>query len=142
MVWCHPPGSVAFKSNPRANQDVAFRAIAFWCSSVVEIVGITNECNSTLEARAETMLKKVLVVFFALVFLIFLVKAFNTRENESPSTTSIESSGPASIPAENVNAAVQTPVPVLTVSAPKLYLDYHANEVAADNVYKGNDLHP
>jgi len=47
----------------------------------------------------------------------------------------------SSVAPENVSEVAEPVAPVaLAVTAPKLWSDYHANEVAADNIYKGKEL--
>ena len=72
---------------------------------------------------------KVLLGMLLGVVLLFLVIAFvgvNSRHDESTASVA-------------TRAAMEAPV-ALSVTAPKLWPDYQANEVAADNVYKGKQL--
>jgi hypothetical protein len=48
-----------------------------------------------------------------------------------------DSTNPASSSADATNSSA---APVLSVTAPKLFMDYQSNEVQADNIYKGKRL--
>jgi tRNA_anti-like len=85
------------------------------------------------------MAKKILVFCFALAFVVFVLIAANSGSHP-PSNNSTETNVSASPTVPVANTSSETPVPALAVSALKLYLDYQANEVAADNVYKGKQL--
>lgn len=76
--------------------------------------------------------KVILGVFLGIVFLMFIGMVFSTkRTNPTVSETS-------SAPVDSGHPVV--PEPSMSVSAVKLWSDYQANEVAADNVYKGRRL--
>lgn len=47
---------------------------------------------------------------------------------------------PSGVPGADNSAATQDSLQVISVSAPKLWTDYHANEVAADEQYRGRRL--
>jgi hypothetical protein len=67
----------------------------------------------------------ILVVLAFVGIAAFSIANKNESQNQTP--TSIDNSDAAAVPA-------------LSVSAPKLFADYQANEVQADNIYKGKRL--
>jgi hypothetical protein len=69
-----------------------------------------------------------------LLFIIFVVVELASTGPKS-SSTQPDNNSLVSDASETSSA-----VPAITISAPKLYFDYHSNEVQADNVYKDRRL--
>lgn len=66
-----------------------------------------------------------------LFFLLFVgIAAFSTTGKSDATNTASSSAG----------VTDSSPAPVLSVTAPKLFIDYQSNEVQADNIYKGKRL--